>query len=91
MHVFTAMSFDNIYIDLKQSKHGLLHLFCTLPLQGLKFPTDKRIFVLAAALKSGYSIEQLYELTKIDQWFLQKFKNITDFMSDMEKYQQKVL
>ncbi|NXK68782.1 PYR1 protein, partial [Sylvietta virens] len=44
----------------------------------LETPTDKRIFVLAAALRAGYSIERLYELTKIDRWFLHKMKNITD-------------
>ena len=27
-------------------------------------PTDKRIFVVAAALKQGYTVEKLYELTK---------------------------
>jgi carbamoyl-phosphate synthase/aspartate carbamoyltransferase/dihydroorotase len=30
------------------------------------------MFVLAAALKAGYKIDQLYELTKIDKWFLNK-------------------
>ncbi|CAB3242086.1 unnamed protein product [Arctia plantaginis] len=32
----------------------------------LSEPTDKRMFVLAAALKDGYTVERLYELTKID-------------------------
>ncbi len=31
-------------------------------------PTDKRMFVLAAALNSGYSIDKLYDLTKV-QYF----------------------
>ena len=39
-------------------------------------PTDKRIFVVAAALKAGYSVERLYELTRIDPWFLTKLQNI---------------
>ena len=41
-------------------------------------PTDQRMFVLAAALYGGYTIDRLYELTRIDRWFLKKFKNITD-------------
>ncbi|XP_063821718.1 multifunctional protein r isoform X2 [Ostrinia nubilalis] len=45
----------------------------------LREPTDKRMFVLAAALKEGYDVEKLYELTKIDKWFLHKFKNIIDY------------
>lgn len=44
----------------------------------LEKPTDKRMFVLAAALKAGYTLERLYELTKIDHWFLAKLKNIID-------------
>ncbi|XP_053565421.1 CAD protein isoform X2 [Bombina bombina] len=54
----------------------------------LATPTDKRIFVLAAAMRAGYSIERLYELTKIDRWFLHKMKNITDHLSTLESYHQ---
>ncbi|XP_014614948.1 PREDICTED: CAD protein-like, partial [Polistes canadensis] len=51
----------------------------------LEKPTDKRIFVLAASLKAGYSMDRLYELTKIDRWFLQKMKNIIDLYSVLER------
>ncbi|XP_061481947.1 CAD protein [Rhineura floridana] len=54
----------------------------------LETPTDKRIFVLAAALRAGYSIERLYQLTKIDRWFLHKMKNITDHALRLESYRQ---
>ena len=42
------------------------------------------MFVLAAALKAGYSIKTLYELTKVDEWFLHKMKNIIDLQLDLE-------
>ena len=42
----------------------------------LEEPTDKRIFVLAAALKEEYSVQYLHDLTKIDKWFLYKLRNI---------------
>lgn len=58
------------------------------PQQELATPTDKRIFVLAAALRAGYSIERLYELTRIDRWFLHKMKNITDHALLLESYRQ---
>jgi len=45
----------------------------------LSHPSDLRVFALAEALKRGYSIERLYDLTKIDPWFLGKMKNICDF------------
>ncbi|XP_060528701.1 CAD protein [Cylas formicarius] len=54
----------------------------------LEEPTDKRMFVIAAALKNNYSIEKLYELTKIDRWFLQKMKNIVDYMTELEAIDQ---
>ncbi|XP_040282824.1 CAD protein isoform X2 [Bufo bufo] len=55
----------------------------------LATPTDKRIFVLAAALRAGYTIERLYELTKIDRWFLHKMKNITDHVNALEACRDK--
>ena len=42
----------------------------------LKNPTDTRIFAVAAALQSGYTIDRIHELTKIDKWFLNKLDNI---------------
>ncbi|KAG8122929.1 hypothetical protein E2320_018351 [Naja naja] len=59
-----------------------------VPGEELETPTDKRIFVLAAALRAGYSIERLYELTKIDRWFLHKMKNIADHALCLESYRQ---
>lgn len=32
--------------------------------------TDERLFVLYEALKRGMSIDELYEMTKVDRWFL---------------------
>lgn len=55
----------------------------------LQNPTDKRIFVVASALKKNYSIEKLYELTKIDRWFLYRFKAIIDHYSLLEQFQSK--
>lgn len=54
--------------------------------EDLETPTDKRIFVLAAALKAGYKIDRLYELTKIDKWFLHKMKNIVEYSKKLELY-----
>ncbi len=45
----------------------------------LSHPTDLRIFAIAKAFEQGYSIDRIYELTKIDPWFLGKLKNIYDY------------
>jgi carbamoyl-phosphate synthase large subunit len=42
----------------------------------LEEPTDMRIFSIAEALELGMTVERIYELTKIDKWFLFKLKNI---------------
>jgi carbamoyl-phosphate synthase large subunit len=52
----------------------------------LSVPTDMRIFVIAMALFKGYSVERIFELTKIDRWFLEKLKNIWDIRSDLLEY-----
>lgn len=41
-------------------------------------PTDLRIFAIAQALEEGYDIQRIYDLTKIDPWFIGKLKNIVD-------------
>ena len=46
--------------------------------KALTEPTDLRVFVLSKAMKIGYSVEQIYQMTKIDRWFLQKLKHIVD-------------
>jgi carbamoyl-phosphate synthase large subunit len=51
----------------------------------LSQPTDKRIFAIASALQKGYSIERIYELTKITPWFLFKMKNIIETESKLKK------
>ena len=38
--------------------------------------TDERIFVVYAALKKGVSVDEVFNITKIDRWFLNKFINL---------------
>ena len=44
----------------------------------LREPTDKRIFIISKALRQGYTIEQIHDLTKIDRWFLYKLQHIRE-------------
>jgi len=39
-------------------------------------PTDMRIFAIAHALKAGFEIEKIHDLTGIDNWFLSKLEHI---------------
>lgn len=42
----------------------------------LRIPTDERLFAVQLALERGWSIDKVFELTKIDRWFLSKLENI---------------
>ncbi|MCD8373044.1 MAG: carbamoyl-phosphate synthase large subunit [Clostridia bacterium] len=46
--------------------------------------TDERLFVVYSAIKRGISIEEIYRITKIDEWFLDKLKNLADFEKEIE-------
>jgi carbamoyl-phosphate synthase large subunit len=49
-------------------------------------PTDMRVFVVSKAMKIGYGIEQIHQLTKIDRWFLQKFKHIISIDQQLKEF-----
>lgn len=42
----------------------------------LSEPNDERIYLIAQAFDLGYSIDKIFELTKIDKWFLQRLEKI---------------
>jgi len=52
----------------------------------LSNPTDRRIFAIAEAFNKNYTIDEIYEKTKIDRWFLQKLKNIFNIKNELEKF-----
>lgn len=51
----------------------------------LEFPTDKRVFAIAEALKTGWTVDSIHEKTKIDKWFLYKLRNIIDTENELQK------
>ena len=46
-------------------------------------PNSERVFYIRYALKAGYSLEQLFELTAIDPWFLYQLKQISDMEDNL--------
>ncbi|MHA1697518.1 MAG: carbamoyl-phosphate synthase (glutamine-hydrolyzing) large subunit, partial [Promethearchaeota archaeon] len=51
----------------------------------IKHPCDNRLYWLAEAVKRGFSIDELYELSRIERWFLNKIKNIVDIENELKK------
>ena len=58
--------------------------------KALHEPTDKRIFVISKAMRAGYTVDQIHELTKIDRWFLQKLMNIVRTAQELETLDESV-
>jgi carbamoyl-phosphate synthase large subunit len=63
--------------DKNPSKEEIIHK--------LRTPNAERIFYLRYAIKSGFSVEEIYELTKIDPWFIQKIKNIVEMDEELKR------
>ena len=46
---------------------------------------DRRIFCIYEALKRGITVDQIHEITLIDEWFLEKLKNLIDIENELAK------
>lgn len=51
----------------------------------MKNADDERIFIIAEAFNRGFSIDEIWDITKIDKYFLKKMKNIFDFSLKLKK------
>ena len=52
-------------------------------LEDLKVPTDKRLYDVELALRLGATIEQVYEASGIDPWFLAELEALIDFREQL--------
>ncbi len=52
----------------------------------LSIPNDQRVWHLRYALKSGMSIDEIYELTAIDPWFLDQLTEIVELEEELRGY-----
>ena len=49
----------------------------------LSVPNAERVFFIRHAMRAEFSIEEIFELTKIDRWFLHQIKEIVDFEEEL--------
>ena len=49
----------------------------------LSVPNAERIFFIRHAMRAGLSIDEIFDLTKIDRWFLTQLKEIVDFEEEL--------
>jgi carbamoyl-phosphate synthase large subunit len=53
--------------------------------EAISEPTPRRIIAVAEALRKGWEVEKIQELSGIDPWFLGKVKNIVDMSEKLRK------
>jgi carbamoyl-phosphate synthase large subunit len=51
--------------------------------QKLSVPNAERIFFIRHALRAGLTVEEIFQLTKIDRWFLTQIKEIVEFEEEL--------
>jgi len=56
----------------------------------LSEPTDLRAFSIPEAMKNGYSIDKIHDLTFIDKWFLHKIQNIVTIENDLKSIGEQI-
>ena len=76
--------------SLEIDRHGLgaealNELNPELMLPKLSVPNQDRVFYIKYAFESGMSIDEIYNTTKIDPWFLNNIKQLVDFEKEFLK------
>jgi len=51
--------------------------------QKLAIPSQGRLYYIRYAFKSGYTVERVFGLTKIDPWFLTQMKELVEFEDEL--------
>lgn len=77
-------SFKKAITSIEDKKTGILNgkfddITTDQLIVELSIQDDRRIFRLSEALNRGVDVDKINEITKIDRWFINKIKNITNF------------
>jgi len=54
-----------------------------LIVQRLSVPNAERVFFLRHAIRAGLSVEEIFQLSRIDRWFLAQIKELVDFEAEL--------
>ena len=63
----------------KKGLSGAEPLDAETRLQRVATPTSSRLYHVKSALDEGLSVERIHEVSRIDPWFLNQLKDISDF------------
>ena len=85
----TELGIDSM--NMKKYQHMSIEEILELLKSGVE---DERSFQIFAALKKGVSVAQIHEITLVDEWFLEKLKNLVEleeWLADGELTEEKYL
>jgi carbamoyl-phosphate synthase large subunit len=51
----------------------------------LRLPNAERVFFIRHALRAGFSIEEVFQLTRIDRWFLAQLRQLVDLEEELAR------
>ncbi len=75
-----SLLFKNCINDIKCDEDTLDIIY-----ENIRIPCAERPFYLGDALRVGLDIDKIYEITKIDRWFLHNIKEIVDLEKEIIK------
>jgi carbamoyl-phosphate synthase large subunit len=55
-------------------------------LDALRTPTPERLLAIGAALRRGYSVEEIHEASYVDPWFLQQMREIVEMEEEIRRF-----
>ena len=82
-------------LEIKRYGLGGAEDFASLSLFEIKAklvnPSSERIFLMSEALRKGMSVGELYEMTKINKWFIVQMQELVEFEEEIKKFAGKDL
>ncbi|TET41101.1 MAG: carbamoyl-phosphate synthase large subunit [Elusimicrobia bacterium] len=55
----------------------------------IRIPHDERLFFIRYGLELGLTVDEIYELSKIDRWFIDNMKQIVELGKEIKRYKGK--
>ncbi|MFN7066116.1 MAG: carbamoyl-phosphate synthase large subunit, partial [Aquificaceae bacterium] len=66
--------------SLEQDVYGLYSSLGDAEIgRAIRTPNPNRLWYIASAFRKGYTLEEVYELSRIDPWFLENIRQMVDF------------
>ena len=81
-----SCGFESRFFDLAgETRRALTGKEQQLLLEKLRTPNAERLWYLADALRSGITVDEIFELTKIDRWFLHNIRQIVEKEEELKQ------